>query len=89
MSGNSENIIDITNINEKVYQLLKERIVNLTYPPGHRIKNREIIKELKISQTPLKDALMRLSDLLYTILLPRIFEKLKIPELFLRRALSI
>ena len=61
MSDNSESVIDITNINEKVYQLLKERIVNLTYPPGHRINNRELIKELKISQTPLKDALMRLS----------------------------
>ena len=53
--------IDTKNINEKVYELLRERIVTSTYPPGYKIKVRILSKELGTSQTPIKDALSRLA----------------------------
>jgi DNA-binding GntR family transcriptional regulator len=54
-------VIDVTNINEKVYDFLKKGITDLTYPPGERIKVRELQHELGVSQTPIKDALFRLA----------------------------
>jgi DNA-binding GntR family transcriptional regulator len=57
----NKNIIDITNINEKVYQYLKDQIIHLTIKPGERINTRELRNQLQISQTPLKDALFRLA----------------------------
>lgn len=53
-------IIDTTNINERVYDFLKESIVEMKYPPGHRINIQELKNELGVSQTPIKDALFRL-----------------------------
>ena len=54
-------LIDTTNINEKIYTYLKEKIIDCTYPPGHRIRVRELGKLLGVSWTPLKDALFRLA----------------------------
>lgn len=54
-------IIDLSNINEKVYDFIKKRIIHLAYPPGHKINVRELQQELGISQTPIKDALFRLA----------------------------
>lgn len=56
-----QNLIDITNINEKVYAFLNRGIINLTYPPGGKINIRELQQELGVSHTPIKDALFRLA----------------------------
>jgi len=56
-----DNIIDITNINEKVYNLLKERIIHLEYPPGYKISIRKLQDELGVSNSPIKNALFRLA----------------------------
>ncbi len=61
MSHAGKPLIDVTNINEKVYEFIKRRIIDLTYPPGRRINSAELRKELGISQTPIKDALFRLA----------------------------
>ena len=53
--------IDTSNINEKVYDFLKQGITDFTYPPGHKFDLRELRKQIGISQTPIKDALFRLS----------------------------
>jgi DNA-binding GntR family transcriptional regulator len=54
-------VIDVTNINEKVYDFLKKGITDLTYTPGERINVRQLQHELGVSQTPIKDALFRLA----------------------------
>lgn len=54
-------VIDTTNINEKIYNYLKEKIIDCTYPPGERIRVQELGKFFGVSQTPLKDALFRLA----------------------------
>lgn len=53
--------IDVTNINEKIYDWLKKRIITCTYPPGHKLNIRQLGKDLGVSQTPIKDALFRLA----------------------------
>lgn len=54
-------LIDVTNINEKIYNLIKERITNFEYPPGHQINIRHLQDELGVSNSPIKDALFRLA----------------------------
>lgn len=49
------------NINEKVYALLRERILSKAFAPGQRLNVREIGSQLGVSRTPLKDALNRLA----------------------------
>ena len=63
MNGDTQkkNIIDITNINEKVYELIKKQIISLEYPPGYQLNVRKIQEELGVSNSPIKDALFRLS----------------------------
>ena len=53
--------IDITNINEKIYNLIKERITHYEYPPGFQINIRKLQAELGVSNSPIKDALFRLA----------------------------
>ncbi len=57
---NKSTIIDITSINEKIYNLIKQRIINYEYPPGHKITVKELQDELGVSNSPIKDALFRL-----------------------------
>jgi DNA-binding GntR family transcriptional regulator len=54
-------LIDITNINEKIYNLIKERITNFEYPPGFQMNIRSLQDELGVSNSPIKDALFRLA----------------------------
>lgn len=54
-------IIDITNINEKVYELIKSRIICREYPPGHQVSIRKLQDELGVSNSPINNALFRLS----------------------------
>ncbi len=54
-------VIDITNINEKIYDLIKKRITRFEYPPGHRISIRKLQEELGVSNSPIKDSLFRLA----------------------------
>jgi len=57
----TDNIIDTTNINEKVYKFIKQNIINLEYPSGHKLSLNEISKMLGVSNTPIKEALFKLS----------------------------
>lgn len=57
----NKSVIDVTNINEKIYTLIKRRITHLEYPPGHQINIRKLQAELGVSNSPIKDALFRLA----------------------------
>lgn len=61
MADDSRPIIDLTPINERVYDLLKERILECRYPPGAKIDLKALREELGVSPTPIKDALFRLA----------------------------
>ncbi len=61
MAEDSRPIIDLTPINGRVYDLLKERILECRYPPGAKIDLKALREELGVSPTPIKDALFRLA----------------------------
>ena len=60
-SDKKKALIDITNINEKIYNLIRERIIHFEYPPGFQITIRKLQDELGVSNSPIKDALFRLA----------------------------
>jgi DNA-binding GntR family transcriptional regulator len=61
MNDYKNTIIDTTNINEKVYQLIKHRILYYEYPPGYKLNIRGLQKDLGVSNSPIKDALFKLA----------------------------
>ena len=48
-------------VSEKVYQWIKNAIINGDLKPGERIIQENLTKHLKVSRTPVRDALQRLS----------------------------
>ena len=52
---------DTASINEKIYQLLRERIIFGEYAPGSRIEIKNLSQELNVSPQPVKEAIFRLS----------------------------
>jgi DNA-binding GntR family transcriptional regulator len=52
--------LDMPNIGDVIYQMLRERILRYDFAPGERLDLNEIEASLKVSRTPLKDALKRL-----------------------------
>ena len=61
MKKEISSLIDTTNINEKVYKLLKKRITEREYPPGYKLTIRELQNSFGVSNSPIKDALFRLA----------------------------
>ncbi|MBN2401764.1 MAG: GntR family transcriptional regulator [Spirochaetes bacterium] len=53
------NIKSIT-LRQKAYKLVKDRIINLYLKPGDKISETELTKTLKISRTPIREALLML-----------------------------
>jgi len=47
---------------DKAYELLKQRLVAGSYPPGAQLKEEHIARELGLSRTPVRAALRRLID---------------------------
>jgi len=56
---------------DKAYHILKARIVNLELPPGSVIKENELMQELELGRTPIREALQRLARDDLVVILPR------------------
>jgi GntR family transcriptional regulator, rspAB operon transcriptional repressor len=52
--------VSVPNLNDVVYELLRERILRYDFAPGQRLDLTDLETSLKISRTPLKNALTRL-----------------------------
>ncbi len=62
MSAEEQNaLIDVSNINAKVYNYIKANIINYNYPPGYNLNLNQLSEMLGVSHTPIKDALFRLA----------------------------
>lgn len=55
-------IFDNSNLHERVYVYLRDKILNNELKPGSKIIYEDIIKELGVSRTPLRDAINRLKQ---------------------------
>ena len=50
------------NNKQYIYRILKENIMNLVLPPGEAISEIEISEALNVSRTPVREAIVRLSE---------------------------
>jgi DNA-binding GntR family transcriptional regulator len=55
---------------EVAYQMLREQILNLTLEPGTALDEASLVRELRLSRTPLREALVRLASENLVELLP-------------------
>ena len=49
-------------LGQKAYAEIYRRIMTLEYAPGERLEEKKLVAELGIGRTPIREALMRLSD---------------------------
>jgi len=54
------NKIEINRLSDKVYDALKERIINLSLKPGQKLVEMQLADELGVSKSPIRDAFHRL-----------------------------
>lgn len=62
---------DTASINQKIYQLLRERIVFSEYAPGARLDIKTLAHELNVSPQPVKEAIFRLAGEGFITIVPR------------------
>jgi DNA-binding GntR family transcriptional regulator len=62
---------ELSPIRDKVYQYIKQAILNGEYKSGDRIIERELAEKLTISRTPIREALFRLESQGFVKTLPR------------------
>ena len=79
-----------------VFEVLRERIIGLDYPPGTVLNRAELQQEFGLSSTPIRDALMRLSDEGLLDIVPQSVTRVSLIDvplakqaLFLRRAVEL
>ena len=59
------------NLVQQVYQILYESIISLWLKPGQPLREKEICKQLQISRTPVREALLKLADERLIVILDR------------------
>ncbi len=55
-----ERIPEQIRLQDQVYQIIKQAILDLNLAPGQPISEGELVRQLKVSRTPVRDALLRL-----------------------------
>lgn len=58
--------------NMDIYSTLLDRIIELEYPPGELLNEKKLIEEFKVSRTPIREALLKLSEKGFVKLVPRV-----------------
>ncbi|RLP77394.1 GntR family transcriptional regulator [Mycetocola tolaasinivorans] len=79
-------------LSERVFESIRDRIIDGTLAPGERLRERELAAELEVSRVPVREALPRLLDAGYIAAGPgrgivvRDFDRAEVIELFDVRA---
>jgi DNA-binding GntR family transcriptional regulator len=55
-----------------IFQVLKKRIIEMEYEPGMAISEKVLIEEFEVSRTPVREALLKLSQIGLIEMVPRI-----------------
>lgn len=56
---------------EKIFNVLRDRIVYMEYPPGKLLPEKELCAEFKVSRTPLREAIKKLEEMKLVAVIPR------------------
>lgn len=80
---------------DQVFDLLYERIINLTLQPGSKLSEADVAAQLGVSRQPVRDAFYRLSQLGFIVIRPQratlvthISREATLQAYFIRRALE-
>ena len=65
-------MIMLEQANEGIFQILKKRIIEMEYEPGEAISEKALIEEFKVSRTPVREALLKLSQIGLIEMVPRV-----------------
>ena len=57
-----ERLIESPNLRDRVYEILKKSIISQEIPPGEKIDEEAIAKQLGVSRTPIRETLCRLEN---------------------------
>ena len=71
IAGNTINMLNTKSLRQQVYEYLRDEIQNRSLLPGATINPNEISKQLGISKTPLRDAIIQLEIEGFVTILPR------------------
>ncbi|PLX33849.1 MAG: hypothetical protein C0604_02805 [Clostridiales bacterium] len=58
--------------NAGIFQILKKRIIEMEYEPGMAVSEKDLIEEFGVSRTPVREALLRLSQIGLIEMVPRV-----------------
>ncbi len=58
--------------NQNIYDIILNRIINLEYEPGRLLNEKQLIEEFGVSRTPIREALLKLSEKGFVELVPRV-----------------
>jgi len=58
--------------NQNIFDIILNRIINLEYEPGRLLNEKQLIEEFKVSRTPIREALIKLSEKGFVELVPRV-----------------
>ncbi len=83
-------------VTDQIYDVLYQRVVNLTLPPGAKLSEAEVAAQMGVSRQPVRDAFFRLSQLGFIQIRPQratvvtpISEEAILQAYFIRLALEI
>lgn len=57
---------------EQIYSEIKKRITNLEYKPGELLNEKDLAEEFGVSRTPVREALLKLSEKKLVVFVPRV-----------------
>jgi len=63
--------MDKSNLKDLAYRTIKSRIVECVYPPGNFLRDVDLVEELGISRTPIREAIGRLEQENFVKLIPQ------------------
>lgn len=58
-------------LSNKIFKILRDRIVFMEYPPGMGISEKDLCKSFKVSRTPLREAIRLLEQMKLVTVIPR------------------
>lgn len=58
-------------VTDQVYDVLYQRVINLTLPPGAKLSEAEVAAQMGVSRQPVRDAFYRLSQLGFIVIRPQ------------------
>lgn len=58
--------------NAEIYSILLDRIIELEYQPGELLNEKKLIEEFEVSRTPIREALLKLSEKDFVKMVPRV-----------------